>query len=70
MNATIEGPDDWRKREIRSLIVRLLLGLIQTIGVIASIWLLVVIGFNRVSCSVAVITLLLIFLSRFLFSRS
>jgi hypothetical protein len=57
MNARTEGPDDWRKREIRSLIVRLLLGLIQSIGVIASIWLLLTIGFTRVSCGVVIVTL-------------
>jgi hypothetical protein len=69
MNATTEGPDDWRKREIRSLIVWLLLGGIQIIGVIASIWFFFAIGFTPVSCSVVVVTLLLIPLSRLLFSR-
>jgi hypothetical protein len=69
MNATTEGPDDWRQREMRLLVARLLFGLIQIIGVIASIWLLLDVGFTRVSCSVVVVTLLLFPLSRLLFSR-
>jgi hypothetical protein len=69
MNATTEHPDAWRKREIFFLIVRLLLGSIQILGVIASIWLLLATGIGWLSCSVVVITLLFALLSRFLLPR-
>jgi len=69
MNATTEGPDDWRKREIQFLIVRLLLGLIQIIGAMTSIWLMVATGLSWLSCSVIVITLFFALLSRIRLSR-
>jgi uncharacterized membrane protein len=60
MNATTENPDDWRKREI----MRLLLGLLQIIGVILSIWLLVTAGLGWLSGTAIVITIFFFFLSR------
>jgi fatty acid desaturase len=66
MNASAESPDDWRKREI----MRLLFGLIQIIGAIASICFLVIAGFGWLSGAAIVITISLFFLSRLRLSRN
>ncbi|MBA3833693.1 MAG: hypothetical protein H0X34_17735 [Chthoniobacterales bacterium] len=64
-----EKADEWRKRAIFWLIVRLVLGLIQIVGAITAIWLLVAAGVGWPSCGAIVITLFFTLLKSLLFSR-
>lgn len=61
--------DEWRKRAIFWLLVRLLLGLIQIIGATAAVWLLLADGIGWLSCGAVVITLVFTLLHCLLFSR-
>ena len=69
MENSSENPDEWRKRAIFRLIMRLLLGLIQIGGVIAAIWLFVVAGAGWRSCGAVIITLFCALVSWLLFSQ-
>lgn len=64
-----EKPDEWRKRAIFWLLVRLLLGLIQIIGATTATWLLVTAGAGWLCFRALVITLFFALLHRLLFSN-